>query len=301
LPPAEVVRCRDLVIPPAWRDVWICDDPVGHIQATGVDAAGRRQYLYHPRWRDGRDRLKFQHVLEVGARLPLLRRRIGTDLRRDDMSREKVLALAARLIDEGLFRVGSDEYASGDDPTFGVATLLAGHVSVTGRPPAAASFRYLAKGRIERTFTITSRPTAAVVAALKRIRHRDERLLAYRTDDGAWRDVHAADINTYLRSSSGLDMTAKDLRTWHGTLHAAAALARAERVGSATAARRTVAAVMREVAQELGNTPAVARASYVDPRVVDAFLDGRTLDPSSCRGGVGPATERAVLSLLRDG
>jgi len=265
-----------------------------------VDAAGRRQYLYHPRWRDGRDRLKFQHVLEVGARLPRLRRRIGADLRGGEMSRDKVLALAARLIDEGLFRVGSDEYASGDDPTFGVATLLAGHVSVIGRPPTAASFRYLAKGRIERTFTITGRPTAAAVAALKRHRHPDERLLAYRTDDGAWRDVHAVDINTYLRRSSGLDMTAKDLRTWHGTLHAAAALARAERGGSATAARRAVAAVMREVAQELGNTPAVARASYVDPRVVDAFLQGRTLDPRSCRGGCGPATEREMLRLLDD-
>jgi DNA topoisomerase IB len=298
---AEVVRCQELVIPPAWADVWICADPMGHIQATGVDAAGRRQYLYHPQWRVRRDRRKFEHVLEVGAHLPLLRRRIGVDLRRDGVSREKVLALAARLIDDGLFRVGSDEYAAGDDPTFGVATLLAGHVSLTRPPAVTARFRYLAKGRIERTFAVTGRPTVTAIAALKRIRRRDERLLAYPTDDGVWRDVHAADINGYLRHSSGLDMTAKDLRTWHGTLHAAAALAVVERGRSAASARRAVASVMREVAHDLGNTPAVARASYVDPRVVDAFLDGRTLDPDVCRRGCGPATERAMLRLLVDG
>jgi len=210
-------------------------------------------------------------------------------------------SMAARLIDDGLFRVGSDEYATGDDPTFGVATLLAGHVSLTGPPTVTARFRYLAKGRIERSFAVTGRPIVTAIAALKRTRRRDERLLAYPADDGVWRDVHAADINGYLRLSSGLDMTAKDLRTWHGTLHAAAALALIERGRSAASARRAVASVMREVAQDLGNTPAVARASYVDPRVVDAFLDGRTLDPDVCRRGCGPATERAMLRLLVDG
>jgi DNA topoisomerase IB len=301
LPLTEVVRCQELVIPPAWNDVWICSDPKGHIQATGVDAAGRRQYLYHPQWRVGRDRRKFEHVLEVGAHLPRLRRRVGIDLGRKGLPRERVLALAARLIDEGLCRVGGDEYATGADPTFGVATLLAGHVSLTHRPPVTANFRYLAKGRVERTFAVTSRPTVTAVAALKRTRRRDERLLAYPTGGDVWHEVRATDINGYLRQCSGLDMTAKDLRTWHATLRAAVCLGLAKPGTSVTATRRTVAAVMREVSQDLGNTPGVARASYVDPRVIDAFLDGRTLDPELCRRGCGPSAERAMLRLLGDG
>src|SRR5690606_34405756 len=146
--PDQVRRCRELAIPPAWRDVWICPDPAGHLQATGTDAAGRRQYLYHPQWRASRERRKFAHVLLVAPSLPRLRRRVATDLRGAALSRQRVLALAVRLIDLGLFRVGSDQYAADDDPTFGVATLQADHVTAAAR--GALRFRYRAKGGVER-------------------------------------------------------------------------------------------------------------------------------------------------------
>jgi DNA topoisomerase I len=291
----EAERCRQLVIPPAWTDVWICVDPAGHIQATGVDAAGRRQYLYHPDWRARRDRRKFTHVLEVAARLPRLRRRVRMDLGQAGLVRQQVLALATRLLDRGLFRVGGDEYANGEDPTFGLATLRANHVRVG----ADVTFCYTAKGGLERTLIVHDRVVRAVVTELKKARRGRDRLLAYRNDAGEWCEVHAGDINEYLRRASGVDMTAKDLRTWHGTLRAAVALARSEPPGSKAAARRAIAAVMREVADDLGNTPAVARASYVDPRVVEAFLRGDTVRVPSQRCH-GPAAERAVLELLSD-
>jgi DNA topoisomerase-1 len=293
LPGNEIERCRGLVIPPAWSDVWICADPAGHIQATGVDAAGRRQYLYHPQWRLHRDRRKFEHVLEVAHQLPRLRRRVRTDLGRGGLVREQVLALAARLLDLGLFRVGGDEYASGDDPTFGLATLRANHVRIGSH----VTFRYRAKGGLDRALTLRDRGVRSVVADLKEGRRGRDRLLAYRPDGGGWCELHACDINDYLRQASGVDMTAKDLRTWHGTVRAAVAFARAQRPTSRTAARRAVASVMREVADDLGNTATVARSSYVDPRVVEAFLRGETIELPAGRPR-GPAAERAVLCLL---
>jgi DNA topoisomerase-1 len=249
LPAPEVLRCRELAIPPAWTEVWICADPAGHLQATGVDAAGRRQYLYQPQWRARRDRHKFDHVLEVGRRLPRLRPRIRTDLARPGLERDKVLALAARLLDRGLFRVGSDPYAKAKDPTFGVATLQARHV----RLGAGVTICYAAKGGIERTVAIYDRTVVAVIADLRRSRRGRSRLLAYRSDAGTWCEVHAADINDYLRVATGLDMTAKDLRTWHGSLHAAVALARADPPTSAPAGcRRGHARGRREPRQHPG-------------------------------------------------
>jgi Topoisomerase IB len=294
--PDEVRRCQELAIPPAWRDVWICPDPAGHLQATGIDAAGRRQYLYHAQWRARRDRHKFAHVLQIAPHLARLRRRVATDLRGEELSRERVLALAVRLIDLGLFRVGNDQYANDDDPTFGVATLQSGHVRSTGHQ--TVRFCYRAKGGIERELSIRDAAVASVVRRLKRFRRGSTRLLAYRHADRGWREIHSSDINAYLRRAAGADLTAKDLRTWHATVAAAVALARAEPPGSPTAARRCVARVMRLVAEDLGNTPAVARASYVDPRVVELFLRGRTIDlPRRCRPD-GPRAERAVLELL---
>jgi DNA topoisomerase IB len=294
--PNEVKRCRDLVIPPAWRDVWICPDPAGHLQATGFDAAGRRQYLYHPQWRANRERRKFAHVLLVAPLLPRLRRRVRTDLSGEELSRDQVLALAVRLIDRGLFRVGSDQYATDDDPTFGVATLQANHVTAAG--VGTAGFCYRAKGGVARELSIMDPIVVATVARLKRLRHGPERLLAYQDQGKGWREIHASDINAYLRQATGSDMTAKDLRTWHATVSAAVALARIGRPGSVRAARRCVAQVMRLVADDLGNTPAVARVSYVDPRVVDLFLRGKTIRLArGCRPD-GPAAEQAVLDLL---
>lgn len=294
--PDEVCRCRDLAIPPAWRDVWICPDPAGHLQATGIDAAGRRQYLYHAQWRASQERRKFAHVLEVAPCLPRLRRRVGADLSGAALSRDRVLALAVRLIDLGLFRIGGDQYATDDDPTFGVATLQANHVRAAG--PGAFRFCYRAKGGVERELLIMDPKAAATVRDLRRFRRGPRRLLAYQDPDRGWREAHASDVNAYLRLASGTDMTAKDLRTWHATVSAAVALAGVDRPGSVTAARRCVAQVMRQVADDLGNTAAVARASYVDPRVVDLFLRGRTVElPRGCPRG-GPGAERAVLDLL---
>jgi DNA topoisomerase IB len=236
-------------------------------------------------------------VLEVAQHLPRLRRRISADLRGSGLTRTRVLALAARLIDRGLFRVGSDEYATGEDPTYGVATLQADHVGV-GR---GVRFCYRAKGGVDRELTITDAAAVGIVRSLKRARRGTDRLLAYRDERGEWREVHAADVNDYLREASGLDMTAKDLRTWHATVAAAMALARAEPPTSATRARRTVVQVMRQVADDLGNTPAVARSSYVDPHVVDLYLRGEiTSLPASGRAD-GPAVETAVRELLSTG
>jgi DNA topoisomerase-1 len=294
--PAELGRLRDLVIPPAWRDVWICPDPLGHIQATGTDAAGRRQYLYHAVWRAKRDEAKFDHVLEAAAHLPRLRRRVRRDLATEGLGRERVLAAAARLLDCGLFRVGSDEYAAGDEATYGLATLRPEHVRLTGD---GATFSYLAKGGSERVCTIAEAELRPVLRALKRRRSGPDRLFVYRNGTH-WREVRSDDINSYLRDASGFDLTAKDFRTWHATVLAAVMLAAESPGGSPTRRKRVIASVMREVAEELGNTPAVTRASYVDPRVVDAFHGGQTIDVPGPVDGcpAPPAVERAVLELL---
>ncbi|NUT32173.1 MAG: DNA topoisomerase IB [Hamadaea sp.] len=296
----ELDRIRALAIPPAWRDVWIAPYAHGHIQAVGTDDAGRRQYLYHPAWREQRDREKFDHVLEVARRLPRLRRRVRADLRRRGLVRERVLAAAVRLIDLGLFRVGGDEYAGGDEPTYGVATLRPEHV--TSRR-GCVEIAYPAKGGVEQRRTVTDPQVCAVVRALARGRAGDARLLAFRERDGRWREVHSGDVNDYLREATGADMTAKDFRTWHATVYAAAALARARGPAdggapSATAGRRMVAATVREVAELLGNTPAVARSSYVDPRIVDLFHEGVTVPPASVDFPPGPGLEAAVLDTL---
>jgi DNA topoisomerase-1 len=295
----ELARVRALVIPPAWTDVWISPDPRGHIQAAGTDAAGRRQYVYHEVWRHKRDEQKFDHVLRVAERLPRLRRRLSADLTRDGLTRERVLAAVVTLIDLGLFRVGGDEYAKGDDATYGVATLRPRHVRARA---GALEFRYPAKGGIERVCAITDDAVCAVVDELRRRRDR-ERLFVYRDEPAnggraVWRDVRSDDVNAYLKRASGVEMSAKDFRTWHGTVLAALLLAEHDPTGSpASRRRRTVTRVMREVADELGNTPAVAKASYVDPRVVDLYRDGVTVPlPRSDRPA---AVEAAVLRMLR--
>jgi DNA topoisomerase IB len=286
-------RCRDLVIPPAWTDVWICPDPAGHLQAVGTDDAGRRQYLYHPQWRARRDRHKFRHVREVASALPRLRRKVSADLRTGESDRSRVLALAVRLLDLGLFRVGSDIYATGDDPSYGVATMTVGHVAVNGD---RIDFRYPAKGGIERQISLTDAVAARTITALCSGRDPDERLLAWHDVDG-WHDVHSSDVNTYLCEASGVHMSAKDLRTWHATVLAAAILACQQPPTSPTAAKRTVSTMVKDVAVELGNTPAVARASYIDPAVIEHFIRGETIPGVRHRGA---AAERAVLDLLTD-
>jgi DNA topoisomerase I len=293
--PVEIERITALVIPPAWKNVWISPDPRGHIQAVGTDQAGRRQYRYHDVWRTKRDEAKFDHVLEVAERLPRLRKRVAADLQLRGYGRERVLAAAVRLLDEGVFRIGGEQYATEDaagGATYGLVTVHRDHVTVRG---AVMEFRYPAKGGIERAQRIEDAPVAKVVRALLNRDDDAEELLAYR-DGRRWRDVHSADVNEYLRATSGCEITAKDFRTWHATVLAAVELAGASST-SATSRKRRVSATMREVSEYLGNTPAVARASYVDPRVVDLFHEGVTVQVN---GHSPAAAERAVLTMLRE-
>jgi DNA topoisomerase I len=270
----RVDRIRGLAIPPAWKDVWICPWPNGHIQATGVDAAGRRQYRYHDEWRARRDAEKHERVLEIAQQLPDVRDAVVAALRTRGLNRERVLATAVRLLDIGAFRIGSEQYAE-DNGTFGLATLRREHVHVRGE---RTFFCYTAKGGIERETEITDRPTATVVRQLlERPADAGADLLAYRTDDGEWRDVTSDEINGYLKEISDAEITAKDFRTWNATVLMAAVLAETPPPRSRTARRKVVRAAYVRVSEHLGNTPAVCKASYVDPRVVDRFEHGETV------------------------
>jgi DNA topoisomerase-1 len=290
---AEVVtRIKELVIPPAWTDVWISTDPRGHIQATGHDAAGRKQYLYHPVWRTERDEQKFDHALEVGERLPEIRSRLCADLSGRGLTRARVLAAVVRLLDMGMFRVGSDQYARRDeDPSYGLSTLLPEHVRGRG---GCVVLEFTGKSGVEHAHSVADGEVCQVLKDLKQRRRGEQRLFAY-WDPAAkrWREIRADDINAYLREISGEEMTAKDFRTWHGTVKAAEALAAAGPQETRTGRKKAVAQAMKQVAGMLGNTPAVARSSYVDPRVVERYEQGRTVDPQE------PA-EQAVVDLLTE-
>ncbi|GIE51425.1 DNA topoisomerase [Amorphoplanes nipponensis] len=290
--PEALARIKELVIPPAWTDVWINTDPHGHIQATGQDAAGRKQYVYHPRWRTARDEKKFEHALEIAERLPELRSRLCADLSGRGLTRDRVLAAVARLLDMGMFRVGSDQYARRDeDPSYGLSTLLPEHVRVRG---GCVVLEFTGKSGVEHANPVEDGEVCQVLRDLKRRRRGKQRLFAY-WDPAArrWREIRADDVNAYLREISGEEMTAKDFRTWHGTVKAAEELAAAGPQETKTGRKKAVAHAMKEVAELLGNTPAVARSSYVDPRVVESFEKGETVDPQE------PA-EQAVLDLLKD-
>jgi DNA topoisomerase I len=285
-------RIDALAIPPAWRDVWICPDPLGHLQATGIDAAGRKQYRYHDLWRAARDRAKFDDMLEFARGLPLMRRRVSRHLRADGLGRERVLACAVRMLDDGLFRIGSEEYAD-DNGSFGLATIRKDHVTLRD---GTVVFDYPAKSGQRRVLTIGDEPVRVVITALKRRRGGSAELLAYK-EGGRWRDVKSTHVNDYLKDVAGPTASAKDFRTWGGTVLAAVVLARrADSSGGRNARKRTIAATVKEVAEYLGNTPAVARKSYIDPRVFDRYLSGWTIELEGKR--TRAAVEAAVLDLL---
>jgi DNA topoisomerase IB len=298
----DVARVKALVIPPAWEEVWICRWPNGHLQAVGTDVAGRRQYLYHPDWRVQRDAAKHVRVVEFGRVLSRARERVLTDLHTAGMPRDRACAVAVRLLDLGYFRIGNDVYAE-EHGSFGLTTLQRRHVRRQGD---AMSFCFVGKSGIEHQITIED---PATVEALEVMRKRrapaEEELLAWK-ERGRWHDLDAGHVNEYVRSATGVDATAKDFRTWHATVIAAAALAETDEPGETKASRkRAVAAAMREVAEYLGTTPALARSSYVDPRVVDAYEEGRTIAHAVRRRAATPAErqtilERAVLRLLKD-
>jgi DNA topoisomerase IB len=304
--PVVLARIDALVVPPAWQDVWICPLPNGHIQATGTDAAGRRQYRYHDDWRIARDREKHERMVEFAQRLPAARDRMCADLSGSGLTRKRVLAAAARLLDLGFFRIGGEEYAE-TNGSFGLATMRTEHVSISRG--GVITFDYVAKSGKQRVQSIAEPELCRVIGSLKRRREPGEDLLAYRSRN-AWHDVKSHDINDYLADITKGEFTAKDFRTWHATVLCAVALAVSDQVPESESARkRAVARAVAETAHYLGNTPTVCRSSYIDPRVIDAYNDGVTirLDLDQIGADVaegelstrGPI-ERAVLRLVRE-
>ena len=294
-------RCKDLVIPPAWKDVWITPYVNGHLQAVGTDDAGRRQYLYHPAWRTSRDAAKFERIIDFGKALSRAREHVLTDLGAEGMSLERACAVAVRLLDLGYFRIGNDVYTD-TNGSFGLTTMLKEHVSKRG---GILTFCFVGKSGIEHCISIDDGPTIATLDVMRRRRGGGDKLLAWQ-DGRSWRDLDSSQVNDYVRNATGMEATAKDFRTWHATVLAALALAETEEPGQTKASRkRAVSGAMKEVSEFLGNTPALARSAYVDPRVIDAYEHDRTITNAARRSFKTSderqaALERATLKLLRE-
>ena len=298
--PATLARIRSLAIPPAWTDVWICASPNGHLQATGRDARGRKQYRYHPRWRAVRDDNKYARTVDFARALPRIRRRTRRDLARRGMPREKVLAAVVRLLEATLIRVGNDEYAR-DNHSYGLTTIRNGHAAVRG---SKIHFDFRGKSGVEHKIDIDDPRLAKVVRRCQDLPGQE--LFAYEGDDGRIHDVGSSDVNDYLREITGKDFTAKDFRTWAGTALAAQALKEFEDFDSQAAAKRNITRAIERVAGRLGNTQAVCRKCYIHPAVIDAYLD-RSLAATIKQRAVGElrgrlaqlsGEEAAVLALL---
>lgn len=300
LPAEDAQRVKDLVIPPAWRDVWVTPYPNGHLQAVGTDDAGRRQYLYHPAWRERRDAEKFDRMLAFGHGLAKARELVVADLGREGMPLERACAVAVRLLDLGYFRIGNDVYAD-TNGSFGLTTLERRHVR---RHQDHLVFTFTGKSGVDHRIEIDDAVVIETLAAMRR-RRGAGRLLSYK-EDRSWRDLLPALVNEYIRTTTGLEATAKDFRTWHATVLAAAALAETSEPGTSKASRkRAVSGAMKEVSSFLGNTPTLARTSYVDPRVVEAYEDGDTIEAATSREYDTPderqaALERATLELIEE-
>ena len=301
LPEDEAQRVRDLVIPPAWKDVWITPYANGHLQAVGIDDAGRRQYLYHPQWRLRRDAEKFDRMLLFGKALAKARERVLVDLGMEGMPLERACAAAVRLLDLGYFRIGNDVYAD-ENGSFGLTTLERRHVR---RRQDKLIFAFVGKSGVEHEITIDDAVVIEAIEVMRKRRGSDDRLLSYR-NGRSWRSLLPDLVNDYVRESTGLESTAKDFRTWHATVLAAAALAESPEPAVSKASRkRAISGAMKEVSSFLGNTPALARSSYVDPRVVDAYERGKTIAKATSRryettDERQAALERATLKLLRE-
>ena len=298
---ATLARIRALAVPPAWTDVWICPYPAGHLQATGRDARGRKQYRYHERWRTGRDDAKFERLIDFARVLPRVRKRCDTDLGRPGLSREKVLAAVVQLLETTLIRVGNDEYAR-LNRSFGLTTLKTRHARVTG---TAVRFRFRGKSGRQHEVGLRDRRLAGVIRRCQDLPGQE--LFQYVGEDGEPRDIASDDVNAYLREISGADITAKDFRTWAGTVLAYRALRALAPGESERASRRNVVEAVRLTSDRLGNTPAVARRSYVHPAILEAYLDGsiggalleaaeEQAEPPSAPD---PAEEAQVVALLR--
>jgi DNA topoisomerase-1 len=268
---AALARIRTLAIPPAYMDVWICPDPRGHIQATGRDAKGRKQYRYHPDWRAARDATKYQHIMDFAHCLPALRSQVDRDMAERGLGRRKVLATVVHLLDTTLIRVGNEDYVQANG-SYGLTTLRNRHVDVKG---SELRFAFRAKSGKDWRLSIRDRRVAKVVRACQDLPGQE--LFQYLDEDGERQGVTSSDINDYLREVTGRDITAKDFRTWAGTVLAAMALTEFERFDSQAAAKRNVKAAIERAATRLGNTPAICRKCYVHPEVLDSYLQGSLL------------------------
>jgi DNA topoisomerase-1 len=284
-------RIRALAIPPAWERVWICPRADGHIQATGYDARGRKQYRYHAEWRRVRDETKYERLADFARRLPSVRRRIARDLAKRGLPREKVLATVVRLLETTLIRVGNTEYAR-ENGSFGLTTLRNRHAEVTS---GSVRFRFRGKSGRDHEVGLHDRQIARIVRQCQELPGQE--LLQYIDADGVAQPIDSSDVNAYLRDVAGDDVSAKDFRTWAGTVLAAMALSEAPREETKTGMTRQIVAAIRRVARRLGNTPAVCRSCYVHPLVLEAHVSGWSLGRTSDLR----AAERGVLALLEQG
>jgi DNA topoisomerase-1 len=297
-----LARLKSLAIPPAWTDVWICASPRGHLQATGRDARGRKQYRYHPRWHAARDEVKYERMIAFGQALPAIRRRVDRDLGLSGLPRERVLAAVVRLLEKTRVRVGNEEYAR-ENRSFGLTTLRNHHASVG---ESRIRFRFRGKAGKEHDVELSDRRLARIVARCQDLP--GQALFTYLDTDGEPRSIGSADVNDYLREITGEDFTAKDFRTWSGTVLAAWALSELEEFDSEAQAKKNVVRAVEAVAEHLGNTPAISRKSYVHPEVIDAYLDGDVVRDARRRAekrlseSLQELTpeEAAVLGLLRN-
>jgi DNA topoisomerase-1 len=298
--PAELRRIRSLVIPPAWTDVWICADPRGHLQATGRDARGRKQYRYHPKWREVRDETKYDRMIAFAQALPIIRRKTTEHLRQAGLPRSRVLATVVRLLEKTLIRVGNDEYAR-TNGSYGLTTLRDGHVAVSG---GRVRFTFRGKSGVEHEIDLNDRRLAAIVKQCRDLPGYD--LFQYLDEDGQRQSVGSEEVNAYLKEITGQDFSSKDFRTWSGTVLAAKLLCELDAFGSEAEARRNIVRAVEVVAKKLGNTKAVCRKCYIHPAVLDAYLDGSMAGTLARRARrIARAvdrlneTEAAVLGLLQ--
>jgi DNA topoisomerase I len=288
-------RVKSLAIPPAWTDVWICPRPNGHVQATGRDARGRKQYIYHADWREVRDNNKYERILDFARLLPRIRSRVAKDLSKRGMPREKVLATVVSLLDKTLIRIGNDGYAK-ENGSYGLTTLRSRHLEVAG-----SEMRFQFKGKSGKTWrlSVRDRRIARIVRSIQELP--GQHLFQYLDDDGAARSIDSTDVNEYLREIAGADVSAKDFRTWAGTVLTVLALSALEAFSTQTQAKMNVRRAIEAVADTLGNTPTICRKCYIHPEIVACYMEGAL--PVTVAGSTSsptlPAEEAAVLRLLR--
>ena len=292
--PETLTRIKSLVIPPAWTDVWICLNPLGHLQATGRDARGRKQYRYHPRWRQVRDEVKYGRLFAFAAALPKIRERTAADLKRSGLPREKVLATVVELLEKTLIRVGNEEYAR-DNNSYGLTTMRVTHAKVNG---SSVRFEFRGKSGKAHSIDLQDARLARIVKACRDLPGYE--LFQYVDDAGERRAIESSDVNEYLKEICSESFTAKDFRTWAGTVYTACELSQFPPHRSVSAAKKNVVRAVESVANRLGNTTSVCRKSYIHPAVVDAYMDGDVIKPSKRRLGGSRLSpqEAAVVNLL---